>query len=52
LKLLLEVDKLYDKYYFNEDIAKESEKWQKKIEISLEKDKLIKKEWENNKLNL
>ena len=51
-ELLLEVDNQFEKIYFNEDILKETEKLPNKIKISLEKGKLIDKEWENNnKLN-
>ena len=48
-KLLLEIVKIYNNY-FNEDIIKKGEKLPKKIKISLEKGKLIDKEWENNDL--
>ena len=50
-ELLLEVDNQYEKLYFNEDILKETEKLPNTIKISLEKGKLIEKEWDNNKLN-
>ena len=51
-ELLLEVDKQFEKYYFNENIIKESEKLPNKINTSLEKGKLIDKEWDKiNKLN-
>jgi hypothetical protein len=52
-ELLLEVDKIFEKYYGNEDILRENEKLPNKIKISLEKGKLIDKEWDtnNNKLN-
>ena len=51
-QLLLDVDKLYDDKYFNEDIIKKSGKLPKQIELSLEKGKLlIDKEWDNNNLN-
>ena len=47
-ELLLEIDNEFEKLYFNEEI---SEKLPNKIKISLEKGKLIDKEWNNNKLN-
>ena len=50
-QLLSDVDQLYDKLFFSEDIVKESEKLPKKIEMSLEKGKSIDKEWNNNQLN-
>ena len=51
-ELLLEVDNEFEKLYFNEDILKETEKLPNKIKISLEKGKIIDKEWDNNnKLN-
>jgi len=50
--LLIEVDKKYEQYYFNEDILKEVDKLPNRIKISLEKGKIIEKEWDNNnKLN-
>ena len=48
--LLLEVDKEFDTIYFNENIIKESEKLPNKIKISLEKSKLLDKEYNDNKL--
>ena len=52
-ELLLEVDKQFERYYFNENILKEAEKLPNKIKTSLEIGKNIEKEWENknNKLN-
>ena len=50
-QLLLDVDKLYDNKYFDEDIIKQEEKLPKQIKSSLEKGKLIDKEWDNNNLN-
>ena len=47
-ELLLEVDNEYEKLYFNEEILTETEKLPNKIKISLEKGKLIDKEWDNN----
>ena len=50
-ELLLEVDKEFEKIYLNEDILKESEKLPNKIKISLERGKLIDKEWDNSLIN-
>ena len=51
-ELLLEIDNEFEKLYFNEEILTETEKLPNKIKISLEKGKLIDKEWNNNnKLN-
>ena len=44
---MLEVDNLFNKKYFDEDIIKKGEKLPKQIKISLEKGKLIDKEWDN-----
>ena len=41
---------LYNNKYFNEDIIKKREKLPKQIKLSLEKGKLINKEWEDNNL--
>jgi len=49
-ELLLEVDKLFNNKYFNEDIIKKGEKLPKQIKLSLEKGKLIDKEWDKNNL--
>ena len=49
-ELLLEVDKNYDNIYFKEELIKECEKLPNKIKISLEKGKLIDKEWENDNI--
>ena len=49
-ELLLEVDNFYNKKYFNEDLIKKGEKLPKEIKISLEKGKLIDKEWDNNNI--
>ena len=51
-ELLLEVDREFEKIYFSEDIIKEGEKLPNKIKISLEKSKLIDKEYNDNKLSL
>ena len=49
-QLLLEIDNLYKTKYFNEDIIKKAEKLPKQIKVSLEKGKLIDKEWDNDNL--
>ena len=49
-KLLGEIDNLYNTKYFNEDIIKKGEKLPKQIKSSIEKGKLIDKEWDNNNL--
>ena len=50
--LLLEVDKKFDKIFLNENIIKQSENLPNKIKLSLEKGKIIDKEWnDENKLN-
>ena len=49
-ELLLEVDNLYNTKYFNEDIIKKGEKLPKQIKLSLEKGKLINKEWDDDNL--
>jgi len=51
-ELLLDVDKLYNELFINENIMKESEKLPNKIKISLEKGKEIDNNWKNNKLNI
>jgi len=51
-ELLLEIDKLFNNKFFNEEIINNGEKLPKKIKASLEKGKLINKEWDNNNLNL
>ena len=50
-ELLLEVDKYYNKLFFSEDIIKNGEKLPNKTKESLERGKIINKEWNNNKLN-
>ena len=50
-ELLLEVDKKFNKLYCNEEIIKQSENLPNKIKISLEKGRIINKEWNDNKLN-
>ena len=49
-KLIKEIDNLYNSNYFNEDIIKKGEKLPKQIKLSLEKGKLIDKEWDNDNL--
>ena len=50
-ELLLEVDNQFNKLYYNEEIIKKSENLPNKIKISLEKGKILNKEWNNdNKL--
>ena len=51
-ELFLEVDELYDKIYFKEDLIKNSESLPNEIKLSLEKGSSIDKEWneEDNKL--
>ena len=50
--LLLEVQKYFDDNYYVEDIMKKSEKLPKKVNLSLEKGKLIENEWNKHKLIL
>ena len=51
-KLLLDVDKKFDEYFFNEEFIRKSEKLPKLVKISLEKGKINEKEWEDeNELN-
>ena len=50
-ELLLEVDNQFKKLYFNEEIFTETDKLPNKIKITLEKTKLIDKEWDNDKLS-
>jgi len=47
-KLLYEVDKQFEDVYFNDDIIKISEKLPNKIKNSIEKGKLLSKEWDND----
>ena len=49
-QLLLEIDNIYKEKYFNEDIIKKGEILPKQIKLSLEKGKLIDKEWDINNL--
>ena len=48
--LMKEIDKQFSDKYFNEDIIKKSGKLPKQIELSLEKGKLLDKEWDNKNL--
>ena len=50
-KLLLEIDKLFEDKFINENIIKESEKLPNKIKENLDKGKSIDNNWNNNKLN-
>ena len=51
--LLIELDNIFNNKFCNEDIIKKSDKLPIKIKTSLEKGKLIEKEWkDDNKLNL
>ena len=51
-ELLIDIDKLFEKYFFNEDIIKEGEKLPNKINISLEKGKITDNDWlDENNLN-
>ena len=47
MQLLLEIDNIYNNKYFDENIIKKGEKLPKQIKISLEKGKLIDKEWDD-----
>ena len=49
-EILLEVDKQYNNAYFNEVLIKEGEKLPNKIKNSLERGKIIDKEWDDNKI--
>ena len=48
--LLSEIEDIYKTKYFNEDLIKKGEKLPKQIKTSLEKGKLIDKEWDNKNL--
>ena len=50
-ELILEVDKTFNKYYFDENIIKDSEKLPNKIKESLEIGKIIENQWNNKNLN-
>ena len=51
-ELLLEVDNIFNKTYFDENLLKESEKLPNKVILSLEKGKELDKEWKERNLNL
>ena len=46
------MDNLFKSEFFDEEIIKESEKLPNQIKISLEKGKIIDKEWNDDKLNI
>ena len=48
--LLLEIDNQFNTKFINEDIIKKREKLPKQIKLSIEKGKLIDKEWDNKNL--
>jgi len=48
--LLSQVDKVYNNKYFNEDIIKKGDKLPKQIKMSLEKGKLLEKEWKTKNI--
>ena len=50
-KLILEIDETYNKIYFEENIIKTSEKLPNKVKLSLDKGKLIDKEWKDGELS-
>jgi len=50
-ELLLDIDKQFETLYFKEEIIKEYEKLPNKIKSSLDKSKIIDKEYKDNKLN-
>ena len=50
-KLLLDIDEYYNNIYFKEDLIKISEKLPNKIKKSIEKGKIIDKEWNENNLS-
>ena len=49
-ELLSEVDNIYNNKYLSEDIIKKVEKLPKQIKLSLEKGKLLDKEWNENQI--
>ena len=51
-EILSDIDEKLNSIYFNEEIIHNSENWPNKIKKSLEKGKLIEKEWNKNKLNI
>ena len=52
-EILFQIEEMYEKEFFNENTILEMDKLPKKIKISLDKGKLISKEWnDDNKLSL
>ena len=51
-EILSEVDNLYNELFVQEDLIKKCEKLPSKIKLSLEKGKLIDKEWNSDKYKL
>ena len=49
-ELLLKIDNYYENNYFNENTIKQYEKLPNKVNVSLEKGKLIEKEWNEEKI--
>ena len=47
-ELILKIDKKFDSLYCNENIIKKGEKLPNKIKLSLEKSKIIGKDWNDN----
>ena len=50
-QLLIDIEKKFENKYFNNNILKESEKLPKRIKSSLEKGKIISKDWNKDNLN-
>ena len=50
-RLLLDIDEGYNNIYFKEDLIKINEKLPNKIKKSIEKGKIIDKEWNENNLS-
>ena len=50
-QLLLDIDNKYDNKFFKEDLIKESERLPNKIKKSIDKGKIIEKEWDENNLS-
>ena len=51
-ELLLNVDKKFEENFLSENFIKEIDKLPQKVQTSLEKGKLMEKNWKNNNLNL
>ena len=49
-ELLIDIDEQFQKLFFNENLVKEAVKLPKKIKESLEKGKILEKEWDKNSL--